>query len=99
MPFEQMPPVPKDEQIPARFLEAALAMPGAPTASALAERLGVDEGTVSRWRTKAAPMARARWLAVLAVLGLPLDWKPPKGSPTKPLRRGRGRPRKKKIAR
>lgn len=89
----EMPPVPKDEHVPARFLEAALAQPGAPTAGELAERLGVEPSTISRWRTKAAPMSRARWFAVLAVLGLPVDWKPPKGAVTKSAKRGRGRPR------
>jgi hypothetical protein len=94
----EMPPVPKDEHVPARYLEAALALPSAPTASELAGRLGVEPSTISRWRTKAAPMSRARWFAVLAVLGLPVDWRPLKGAPTKNAQRGRGRPRTKKAA-
>jgi hypothetical protein len=88
-----VPPIPKDERIPARHLEAALARDGAPTAARLAELLGVEESTVSRWRTQTAPLSRARWLAVLAVLGLPLDWKPARGAVAKPEKRGRGRPR------
>jgi transcriptional regulator with XRE-family HTH domain len=88
-----VPPVPKDETISPRHLDAALLQPGAPTAADLAERIGVDVGTLSRWRRGVAPLSRTKWIAILAVLGLPLDWKPAKGSPMRPAKRGRGRPR------
>src|SRR5688500_11315781 len=85
--------VPKEEIVAPRLLEAALARDGAPTAADLAERIGVDVGTMSRWRRGVVPLSRARWLAIVAVLGLPIDWKPPRGGPLK-KKRGRGRPRK-----
>ncbi len=88
--------VPKENHVPARFLDAALAQPGAPTAADIAERIGVDVGTLSRWRRGSVTLSRARWLAILAVMEMPLDWKPLKGSAVKPERRGRGRPRKAK---
>lgn len=88
-----VPSTPKEDLVSPRLLEAALARDGAPTAVELAEKVGVDVGTMSRWRRGAVPLSRARWLAITAALGLPIDWKPPKG-PAPKVKRGRGRPRK-----
>lgn len=88
-----VPPIPKEQLVPPRFLEAALAIDGSPTAAELAERLGVEPSTVSRWRTSTAPLSRARWLAICAVLGLSIDWKPSPKATVKKAKRGRGRPR------
>ncbi len=85
--------IPEDEQVPPRFLDAALLRPDAPTAADLAERIGVDVGTVSRWRRGVFPLSRTKWIACCAVLGLPIDWRPPKGATTAPPKGGRGRPR------
>lgn len=87
--------VPDDLLVPPDALEAALRAAGV-GGSALARRLHVDVGTVSRWRTGKSQLSRARFVAVLAVLGLPLDWRPPaEGEPAAP----KGRPRTAKATR
>lgn len=88
--------VPPDQVIPPLWLEAALAARRI-TASQLARMLAVEVGTVSRWRRGEQKIARSRWIAVLAVLGLPADFKPPSGFkvPTSKV----GRPRVKRPRR
>ena len=86
--------VPDDLLVAPDALEAALRATGV-NGSALARRLHVDVGTVSRWRTGKSQLSRARFVAVLAVLGLPLDWRPPAdgGAPTPAAPKGRPRAR------
>ena len=87
-----VPPVPKDTRIPARWLDAAFAARPDSTATDVAAALDVDVTTISRWRRGQLPLGRGRWVSVLAVLGLPLDWRPTAG--WKPsTSRARGRPR------
>lgn len=88
----RVPPVPKDTQVPGARVDAALKHAGV-TAAELAARLDVTPETVSRWRLGRLTLSRSRWVAILAVLGLPLDWMPPRGAPTEAAQRGRGRPR------
>jgi transcriptional regulator with XRE-family HTH domain len=70
--------VPDDLTVEPIELEEAMAVAGV-HASALARRLRVDVGTVSRWRLGKTVLSRSRFVAVLAVLGLPLDWEPTPG--------------------
>lgn len=44
------------------------------TIRALADHLGVEQRTVSRWR--AGKMDRLTWLGLLHALDLPADWEP-----------------------
>lgn len=88
--------VPEDLRVSPLWLEAALAERKV-SASALARKLAVEVGTVSRWRRGVAPMSRARWIAILGALALPLDFQPPPGF--KPPPAAKGRPRKKAKAR
>lgn len=89
-----VPAVPKETRVPRKHLDAALAACPAQTAAGLAEVLGVDVTTVSRWRRGLRPLSRPHWLAILAVLGLPLDWRPATASALPSAKtRGRGRPR------
>lgn len=55
------------------------------TIRALADRLGVEQRTVARWR--AGHMDRLTWLGILHALGLPATWAP--GDPVPPTT-GRG---------
>lgn len=69
--------------VPAHYVEAALARAERVrrkpiTSRDLAKLIGVNEGTVSRWRSGKTEVSRARWLVILAVLGIPLTWEPQK---------------------
>ncbi|MCC7111519.1 MAG: helix-turn-helix transcriptional regulator [Deltaproteobacteria bacterium] len=77
--------------MPGVRIDAALLTAGV-TATELAARLDVTPETVSRWRLGRLTLSRSRWVAILAVLGLPLDWKAPRGQAAT-AKRGRGRPR------
>lgn len=88
----QMPPVPKESQVPGARVDAVLAHVGV-SAAELAARLEVTPETVSRWRLGRLTLSRSRWVAILAVLGLPLDWRPAACGQAAPDQRGRGRPR------
>jgi len=64
--------------IPKRWLKAALKAKDVP-ATWLARRLGIEPRTVYRWLSEdedATPITRARWIAILAALDLPLEWTP-----------------------
>lgn len=88
----RVPPVPKESQVPGARVDAVLAHVGV-SASELAARLDVTPETVSRWRLGKLTLSRSRWVAILAVLGLPLDWTAPRQSGGGGAKRGRGRPR------
>lgn len=87
-----MPPVPKDSQVPGARIDAVLIATGVSGVD-LAARLDVTPETVSRWRLGKLTLSRSRWVAVLAVLGLPLDWRPTTRGQVAQAKRGRGRPR------
>ena len=70
-----VPPVPKESQVAGSRLDAVLIATGVSGVD-LAARLDVTPETVSRWRLGKLTLSRSRWVAVLAVLGLPLDWRP-----------------------
>lgn len=87
-----VPPVPKESRVPGVRIDAVLVAAGV-TASELAARLDVTPETVSRWRLGKLTLSRSRWVAILAVLGLPLDWTAPRSAVGRAPKRGRGRPR------
>lgn len=43
----------------------------------LAKLLDMTGETVSRWKTGKTPITKARWVAILAALRLPPNWRPP----------------------
>jgi transcriptional regulator with XRE-family HTH domain len=88
--------VPEDLRIDPVALEEALHRAGV-HASLLARRLRVDVGTVSRWRRGKADISHSRFLAILAVLGLPLDWEPTPGWKGPPADK-KGRPRRSRAS-
>lgn len=87
-----VPPVPKESQVAGSQLDAVLIDTGVSGVD-LAARLDVTPETVSRWRLGKLTLSRSRWVAVLAVLGLPLDWRPTGRGQAAPAKRGHGRPR------
>lgn len=87
-----VPPVPKESQVPGAGIDAVLSHVGV-SAAELAARLDVTPETVSRWRLGKLTLSRSRWVAILAVLGLPLDWRPSARGQAASANRGRGRPR------
>lgn len=86
----RVPPIPKEERVKGARVDAALAHANV-TAADLAARLHVTPETVSRWRRGVLTLSRSRWIAVLAVLGLPLTWEP--AALRSATKQGRGRPR------
>ncbi|MBI1949348.1 MAG: helix-turn-helix transcriptional regulator [Deltaproteobacteria bacterium] len=88
----KVPPVPKESQVSGSQLDAVLIATGVSGVD-LAARLDVTPETVSRWRLGKLTLSRSRWVAVLAVLGLPLDWRPAARGQAAAAKRGRGRPR------
>lgn len=87
-----VPPVPKESQVAGSQLDAVLIATGVSGVD-LAARLDVTPETVSRWRLGKLTLSRSRWVAILAVLGLPLDWRPLGRGQAAPAKRGHGRPR------
>jgi transcriptional regulator with XRE-family HTH domain len=70
---------PEEFVIDPLWLEAALVAKDV-SASSLARKMGVEVGTVSRWRRGVVPLSKSRWVAVLGVLGLPMGFSPRRDS-------------------
>lgn len=49
--------------------------------AALARELGVSLAAVATWLSGRRTLRRSQWLAILSVLQLPPDWRPPEESP------------------
>lgn len=64
-----------DDEARRRLLVAALEAVGV-NQSELGRRLDVDVTSINRWCNGRAVFRQARWFAVAAALGLPVDWKP-----------------------